>query len=208
MRKRSVAILVFDGAEVLDFAGPFEVFAVTSELNNDALFDVRLVAAEKRVITAVNGMHVLPNADFDELRTPDILIVAGGSGTRPAMHDRKLLEWVAHAAERAEIVISVCSGARILAVLGLLDKRDATTHHQVFDHVAELAPSAVLHRNMRFVDTGKIVTTGGISAGIDGSFHIMQRLLGADIASMTAAYMEYDWRPNAVRYLQREYASV
>lgn len=196
MKKRSVAILVYEGAEVLDFAGPFEVFAVTSELNDDRFFDVRLVAAHAEPVLAINGMRVLANSTFAEMPAPDVLVIAGGSGSRRAMHDRALLDWVKNAAETAEVVLSICSGARIPAALGMLDGLEATTHHLVFDHLQEIAPTAQLKRGVRFVDTGRIVTTGGITAGIDGSFHIVARLLGMRIASGTAEYMEYAWQPH------------
>lgn len=194
--KRRVAILVFEGAEVLDFAGPFEVFSVASELHENALFDVRVVAASRAPVCAINGLLVLPNATFVELSDPDILVVAGGSGTRQAMNDPHLLAWTKAAVSSAEIVLSVCSGARILAQLGLLDGIEATTHHQVFDHLAKLAPNTRLVRGTRFVDSGKIVTTGGISAGIDGAFHVVARLRGAKVARTTADYMEYRWTPD------------
>lgn len=194
--KRKVAILVYDGAEVLDFSGPFEVFAVASELNDHALFDVSIVAKTREPIRAVNGMLVIPNKTFDELRDPDILIVSGGSGSRQAMHDDDLLQWVKQAATKAEVVLSVCSGARILGVLGLLAHKEATTHHQVFEHLEEIEPTAIVKRDARFVDTGKVITTGGISAGIDGSFHLLARLLGKNIAKNTARYMEYGWEPD------------
>lgn len=193
--KRNVAILVYEGAEVLDFSGPFEVFAVTSELNDHALFDVAIVAGSLDPVHSVNGMLVKPNRTYADMPQPDVLVVAGGSGSRRAMHERTLLEWVRGAAESAEIVLSVCSGARILGALGLLADREVTTHHQVFDHLQEIEPSARLNRNARFVDTGRIVTTGGISAGIDGSFHVVARLLGQQIAQKSARYMEYAWVP-------------
>jgi transcriptional regulator GlxA family with amidase domain len=193
--KRKVAILVYDGAEVLDFSGPFEVFAVTSELNRDALFDVALVAQTRDPVRSVNGMLVVPNLTYEELPDPDILVIAGGSGSRRAMSDPALLRWVSGAMRSAEIVLSVCSGARILAALGLLAGREVTTHHQVFEHLQELEPTAVLNRRARYIDTGQIITTGGISAGIDGSFHVVARLLGRAIADGTAAYMEYTRAP-------------
>lgn len=189
--KRQVAILVYDGAEVLDFAGPFEVFAVTSELNNDAFFEVSLVSERAAPVRSVNGMLVTPNKVFSELRAPEILVISGGSGSRAAMNDRAILDWTRAAAGSAEIVLSICSGARILGALGMLAGRRVTTHHQVFEHLAQIEPTVILDRSSRFVDTGKIITTGGISAGIDGSFHVVSRLLGAEIARKSAAYMEY-----------------
>ena len=193
--KRKVAILVYEDAEVLDFSGPFEVFSVTSDLNKTALFDVGIVASTMDTVRAVNGMLVVPNLTYADIPAPDILVVPGGAGSRQAMVDTALLEWVSGAAGTAEVVLSVCSGARILAALGLLAGKTVTTHHEVFDDLARIEPLARLDRGARFVDTGRIITTGGISAAIDGSFHVVARLLGDEIASRTARYMEYSWQP-------------
>lgn len=193
--KRKAAILVFDEAEVLDFAGPFEVFAITSELNDDDHFEVALVGARREPVRAVNGLQVLPNRDFAEWPHPEILVISGGAGSRAAMRDPAVLAWVAGAVEKAEVVLSICSGARILAALGLLAGREFSTHHQVYEHVLEIEPTAIPRREARFTDTGRIITTGGISAGIDGAFHVVARLLGPEMAMRTARYMEYDWTP-------------
>lgn len=190
--ERAVAILIYDEAEVLDFAGPFEVFSVTAELNGYEPFEVFLVAEDDRAVRAVNGLRVLPDYTFESSPSPDVLVVAGGAGSRREMENAPLLEWVKRTAADAEVVLSVCSGARILARAGLLDGLPATTHHEVLDHLRELAPTAEIRAGERFVDTGRIVTTGGISAGIDGSFHVVERLLGPDVARRTAEYMEYD----------------
>ncbi len=141
----------------------------------------------------MNGLRVLPDYTTANCPQPDILIVAGGAGSRQQMENGPLVRWVQRSAERAEIVMSICSGARILARAGLLDSVPATTHHEVLDHLRDLAPDAEIRSGERFVDAGRIVTTGGISAGIDGSFHVVERLLGPDVARRTAEYMEYDW---------------
>jgi transcriptional regulator GlxA family with amidase domain len=193
---RRVGILIFDGAEVLDFAGPFEVFSVTGELSGGKHFKADLVAKEVREYVAVNGMRVVPNATFDAHPAYDVLVIAGGSGTRVAMLDESLIEWIRRAASRAQVVMSVCSGARLLGQAGLLDGLQAATHHQVYDHLATIAPRAHLRRDARVVDTGKLITTGGISAGIDGSFHLVARLLGREVAQRSADYMEYHWVPD------------
>lgn len=190
---RTVAILVFDEVEVLDFAGPFEVFGITAELNDYQHFKVSLVAQEDRLIRAVNGLRIQPDYTFTTCPPVDILVVAGGSGTRQEMENEELLRWVKDASDGAQIVLSICSGARILARAGLLSGLRVTTHHEVLDHLRELAPDADVLADVRFVDTGRIITTGGISAGIDGSFHVVERLLGPSVAASTAAYMEYDW---------------
>lgn len=194
---RHVAILLYDDVEVLDFAGPFEVFTVTAQLNEGRHFRVSLVAEHDRPIRAVNGLRVLPDATFDADPLVDILIIPGGSGSREEMDNPRLMRWVQSAEKRAELTLSVCSGARILARAGLLRGIAATTHHEVLDHLRELEPHADVRENERVVDAGRIVTTGGISAGIDGSFHVVHKLLGDEAARRTARYMEYDWKGEA-----------
>ncbi len=197
MTKRNVAIFIFNNVEVLDFAGPFEVFSVTSELNNYEYFDVYTVAEKPGAITAVNGLNVNPKYCFADCPRPDILIIPGGVGSRVAMNNSHVVEWVKASSQEAELVLSVCSGVRILAKSGLLDGLEVTTHHEVMEHLQELAPTATLRENVRFVDTGKIMTSGGISAGIDLSFYVVRKLLGEEIAAKTARYMEYNWKATA-----------
>ncbi len=194
MIRRNVAIFIFNDVEVLDFAGPFEVFSVTSELNNYEPFDVYTVAEKPSAITTVNGLSVNPKYCFADCPHPDIVIVPGGIGTRAEANDARVVGWVKTSFQQAELVLSVCSGARILAKSGLLDGLEATTHHQVIENLRELAPSAVVRENVRFVDNGKIMTAAGISAGIDLSLHVVRKLLGGEIAAKTARYMEYDWQ--------------
>ena len=188
---RRVGILVFDNVEVLDFAGPFEVFAVAAELAGQRHFKTVLVAKEDRVFTAVNGLKVLPNDSFADGHAYHLLVVPGGFGTRALVHDAEVMAWVKAQSATAEIVMSVCSGALVLAVTGQLEGRRATTHHEVMDELAAVAPHTGLVRGQRFVDEGRVVTCGGICAGIDGSLHLVRRLLGDAAAERTAAYMEY-----------------
>lgn len=195
MAKRSVAILIYPDVEVLDFAGPFEVFSVASQLHEQRYFDVSLVAADHAPLTCINGLRVCANCSYQELPAPDVLVLAGGNGSRAALNDAELMRWVDAAVASAEVVLSVCSGARILAALGHLRELDVTTHHQVFDDIAKLEPSARLRRDVRFVDSGRMVTSAGISAGIDASLHLVARLLGEAVAERTAQYMEYRWVP-------------
>lgn len=188
---RRVGILVFDDVEVLDFAGPFEVFAVTAELAGQQHFKTVLVGAQDRVYTAVNGMKVLPNDTFADGHAYDLLVVPGGFGTRALVHDAQVMAWVKAQAARAEVVMSVCSGALVLATVGLLEGRRATTHHEVMHELAAVSPRITCVHDQRYVDEGAVVTCGGISAGIDGSLHLVRRLLGDEAAARTAAYMEY-----------------
>jgi transcriptional regulator GlxA family with amidase domain len=189
--RRTVAILLFDDVEVLDFAGPFEVFAVTDELSDHALFHVVTVAPEKRPLRARNGLSVNPDHDFTGCPPPDLLIVPGGFGTRALLKIQPVLDWINSVSATAEIVASVCTGSLVLGRAGLLDGLRATTHHECFALLREHAARATVVTDERFVDTGRIVTGGGISAGIDLSLHLVARLHGAATAEKTARYMEY-----------------
>ncbi|MEO1712924.1 MAG: DJ-1/PfpI family protein [Bacteroidota bacterium] len=194
-KKRNVGILLFDEAEVLDFAGPFEVFSVTSELNNFEPFEVFTVSEHLAPISAVNGLSVNPKYDFESCPDLDILIIAGGNGTRKLAENQKVLDWIERVHQNTEFTLSICSGSRMLGKLGLLDGKPYCTHHQVYDHMQMMVPTGIPQPDLRFVNTGRIFTSGGISAGIDLSFHLVEKLLGTQTAEQTAAYMEYDWKP-------------
>ena len=189
--KKNVAILIFDEAEVLDFAGPFEVFSVTSELNNFELFNVFTIAKNTNPISAVNGLSVNPKYSFDNSPHIDILIISGGSGTRSQMQDTETLNWIKKVHQNTELTLSICSGSRLLGALGLLDGQPYCTHKEVYEHMQEIVPSGIPKKSERFVNFDKIFTSGGISAGIDLSFHIVEKLHGKEIADKTANYMEY-----------------
>lgn len=192
--RRSVAILLFDDVEVLDFAGPFEVFAVTDELADRTLFNVFTIAERPGTIRARNGLKVVPDHTLETCPVPDILVVPGGFGTRPLLKRPSVLEWIRTRAQRTEIVASVCTGALVLAKAGLLDGQPATTHYLRHDLLRELAPTATVSEDRRFLDNGRIATSAGISAGLDLSLHLVARLHGAETAQRTAQYMEYHWR--------------
>ncbi len=189
----TVGILIFDNAEVLDFTGPFEVFSVTSELNNFELFDVFTIAKTTEPISAVNGLSINPKYNFQNAPNIDILIIAGGAGTRNQMKDVETLNWIKEVHKNSLITASICSGSRLLGVLGLLNNQPYCTHHEVYDHMIEIVPSGIPQKMKRFVGFDKIYTSGGISAGIDLSFHIVENLHEKSIALKTAKYMEYDW---------------
>jgi transcriptional regulator GlxA family with amidase domain len=191
----NVGILLFNEVELLDFAGPYEVFSVTSELNNHNLFKVFTVTQDGNLIKTVNGLKVLPDFSFENHLPIDILIIPGGVGTKTEMNKDRVLDWISKNYENSMITMSVCSGARILGKLGLLDNVESTTHHEVMEHLLQIAPTTIIESNKRFVDNGKIMTSGGISAGIDLSLHIVEGLFGKDIVDKTAIYMEYgEWR--------------
>ena len=191
-KRRNIGILIFDDAEVLDFAGPFEVFSVTSELNNYEPFDVFTVGEKLAPIRAINGLSVNPTYDFSNCPNIDILIIAGGSGSRKLMENKNVLDWIDKVHKETEFTVSICSGSRLLGVLGLLNDQPYCTHHQVYEDMKEIVPSGKPQLKQRFINTGKIYTSGGISAGIDLSFHLVEKLLGEKVANETATYMEYN----------------
>lgn len=191
----NVGVFLFDDIELLDFAGPYEVFSVASELNDDKLFKVFSISATGGAVKSVNGLQVVPDFAFDSHPKVDILVVPGGVGTRAAARDRAVLDWVGCVAATAKITMTVCSGALIPARLGLLDGLEATTHHEVLEELRALAPRAVIREKARFTDNGGIMTSGGISAGIDLALYIVRKLYGEEPADKTVRYMEYgDWR--------------
>jgi len=189
--KRNVAILVFPDVEVLDFAGPFEVFAVTDELRGHDTFNTFTVAASPSAVRARNGLKILADFTPENCPKPQLLIVPGGYGTRAVLKQPALLEWLRVKARDAELVMSVCSGALVLAQLGLLDGLRVTTHFELLGLLAEMAPQATVDGSKRFHDNGHVLTAAGISAGIDCSLHVVGRLLGEAAVARTAQYMEY-----------------
>jgi len=193
MQLRNVAIYIFDEVEVLDFCGPFEVFSVTGRSDGLQPFNVYTVAQEAQSVSARGGLSINPRYSFADCPRPDILVIPGGRGTRQELQKQEVLDWVNGRAVESELVLSVCTGSLILGQAGLLDGLTATTHHLALDEFQQLAPGAKLDASQRFIDNGKIVTSAGISAGIDMSLHIVARLLGIDRALETARYMEYVW---------------
>lgn len=188
---RNVAILLFNDAEVLDFAGPFEVFSVASQVHDFKLFNVFTIAQSKKPISAVNGLKVVPDHSIENHPKFDILIIPGGQGTTPLLEEKEVIDWVKTVHSTTEITMSICSGSRILGVLGLLDNLEYCTHHQVYDDMKKIVPTGMPQKHKRYINVGKIHTTGGISAGIDASFDIVEKLHGKKVAEATAKYMEY-----------------
>jgi transcriptional regulator GlxA family with amidase domain len=203
---RNVAILIFDHVEVLDFAGPFEVFSVTGRRDGSNPFNVYTIAEASRPVLARNHFSVNPRYTLKNCPEPEILLVPGGGGylsdgkplgTRREMHNQDLLDWIVDCAENTELLLSVCTGALILAKAGLLEQRSATTHHGAIEELRAIAPHTQVLPDQRIVDNGNLILSGGISAGIDMSLYVVAKLLGKTQALETAAYMEYDWRASA-----------
>ena len=189
--RRKVAIVVYDQVEILDFAGPLEVFSAAG----NGAFRVFTVAPSRAQVLSQGVLKVQPDYSVEDSPAPDILVLPGGN-SRSFTRSKAGMEWVRKVTTKNELSMSVCSGAFILAGLGLLDGRSATTHWGAIDGLRRGFPRVQVKTGVRFVDSGRIITTAGVSAGIDGALHVVQRLLGDDDAWETARYMQYDaWEP-------------
>ncbi len=194
----AVGILLFDGVELLDFAGPYEVFTVASRvrLRDDPAaeppFDVFTVAAAGGLVHTHAGVRIAGDHTFAEHPRIDLLVVPGGV-VDGAVADRHVVDWIARTSAAARLTASVCTGAFLLARAGILDGRPATTHWEDVDDLQAAYPGLRAVRDCRWVDDGDVVTAAGISAGIDMALHLVRRLGGRDLAADTALYMQYQW---------------
>jgi transcriptional regulator GlxA family with amidase domain len=192
----TVGILIFDNVEVLDFCGPFEVFASASSVGeldeHRQLFQVVTIAEEDRIITCSGGLLVKPGATIENHPPLDILVVPGGGVFRELSNPR-VLEWIGQQDQQTRLTTSVCTGAFLLAECGLLNQRRATTHWTGIEMMRQRYPAVEMLAEIRVVDEGHIITSAGVSAGIDMSLHVVSRLFGEQVAAQTARYMEYDW---------------
>lgn len=186
-KRLKIAFYLQDGVEVLDFAGPMEVFAY-------AQFDVFTVSRTKEPITSQGILKIIPDYSIDNAPAADILAFFGGNAGN-AFNDPKVLEWI-KAQTNISYYFSVCTGAFILGKANLLNNLTVTTFHQSIENLKKAVPQAKVLSNVRYVDNGKVITTAGISAGIDGALHLVTKVRGIETAKRVAEYMEYDkWVP-------------
>lgn len=201
-QKLNVAILIFEGVQIVDYTGPYEALGSGGRRN------VYTVAEKSDVITTAMGMRVVPNYTFANQPKPDIIVVPGGGnsgepaarvprGVGAQLNNEAVIRWIRESAAQSKYVMSVCNGAFLLAKAGLLDGLSATTTAGYIDYLATVAPKTKVVYDQRYVDNGKVITTGGLSAGIDGAMHLIEKLDGRGAAIQTALGMEYDWRPDS-----------
>jgi transcriptional regulator GlxA family with amidase domain len=201
MERKRVGIVLFENIEVLDFCGPFEVFSAT-RLNEErrreeqSPFEVFLVAERNEPIVATGGMKVIPDHTFENCHQLDILVVPGGWGTRKELNNPILLDWLRTRAAEVETLTSVCTGSMLLGYAGLLNGLHATTHWRSLDWMRESFPSVTVEYDKHFVEDGRVLTSAGISAGIDMTLMVVARYFGEDIARATAKHMEYTYPEN------------
>jgi putative intracellular protease/amidase len=192
---RNLAIFIFDGVQIIDYTGPFEVFGQAHDKGHH-MFNVYTVAEKAAPITTNMGMTVTPKYTFADAPKIDVLVLPGG-GVGPHMENPQVIKWVQEVSARAEYVMSVCNGAFYLGKAGLLDGLTATTFYGLIDELKKLVPKAKVVIDQRFTDNGKIITTAGLSSGIDGALHVVERLAGRGRAQEIALNLEYNWQPDS-----------
>jgi transcriptional regulator GlxA family with amidase domain len=195
---RNVGILIFPDVEILDFCGPFEVFAsatLPAQTEGGAetrLFKVFTVAERPEIITCRGGLLVQPNHILDDHPPLDLVVIPGGYGTDREQENPIVLDWIARQRRTGALTTSVCTGAFLLGAAGLLDGLRATTHWSTIDGLRTHLPTTDVLADARVVDEGEIITSAGVSAGIDMALHVVRRLHGDEVARRTARDMEYD----------------
>jgi len=196
MTDKRVGILIFPAVEVLDFCGPYEVFSVTrlsEERRRDETspFEVHLVAQSGEPVVATGGLRVIPDVTLETCPPLDILVVPGGWGTRKEISNQRLLTWISERAKQVETLTSVCTGAMLLGQAGLLDGRRATTHWRSLDRMRQSFPAVTVEDKLHVVEDGHVLTSAGISAGIDMALRVVARYFGDAVGRATARHMEY-----------------
>ncbi len=201
---KNIGILIFPGVEVLDFSGPFEVFSITrldenKRLEEPSPFSTYLVAEHAQTVETAGGMKVTPEHDLRTCPPLHLLLVPGGRGVRAALANPDLINWIRRRGSRADIAASVCTGAFLLAAAGLLDGKRVTTHWAFLDELEQGYPRLSIRRDLRVVSDGNVLTSAGVSAGIDLALAVVARWAGETVARATARRMEYPYPESAAR---------
>lgn len=204
MEFKRVGILIFTDVEVLDACGPFEVFSVTrlqeeTRRQEPSPFQVCLIAESQEPVVATGGLRLLPDYDLKTCPPLDILLIPGGWGTRRELNNQPLLNWIRDRSSQVECLTSVCTGALLLGQSGLLAGKQATTHWAALDLMAQLFPAVEVRSDLRVVVDGSILTSAGISAGIDMALKVVALYYGETVAKATAHYMEYPYPETSER---------
>jgi transcriptional regulator GlxA family with amidase domain len=204
MERKRVGIVLFESVEVLDFCGPFEVFSATrrneeKRREEPSLFEVLLVAEHPDPVIATGNMKIIPHVTFKNCPRLDILVVPGGWGTRKELNNLVMLDWLRARAAEVETLTSVCTGSMLLGFAGLLNGLHATTHWRSLDWMRDSFPAVTVEHKKRVVEDGRVLTSAGISAGIDMALRVVARYFGEDIGRATARHMEYPYPDSNAR---------
>lgn len=197
MQSIRVGILVFQDVEILDFCGPYEVLAAVRldearRREEPSPFEVLLVAESLEPVRTKGGLRVLPDVTLDDCPPLDWLIVPGGWGVRKEINNARLVGWIAQRSQAASLTASICTGAMLLGKAGLLHGKRATTHISSLDWMRGEFPDVSVEEEYRWVEDGKVVSSAGVSAGIDMTLHLVERTFGSQVSKATADHMEYN----------------
>ena len=184
-----VGIIIFDGVEELDFVGPWEVLQAAGQLKNNS-FSCKLLSLDGEPVVASKGMKVFADGIFSS-DGHDIMILPGGRGTRALLENSAFIATISDASHKVQWMTSVCTGSLVFAAAGLLNGRQCTSHHSVFDKLESMISDGSVIRNQRFVVDGHIVTSAGVSAGIDMAFWLVKELYSMEFAKEVQEYTEY-----------------
>lgn len=193
--RKTIGIFIFDGAEELDWVGPYEVLATWAQLWPDDDIDVVTMSADGGPVRCAKGLRVSPDHSWETMPTLDVLVYPGGIGTRAHLEDARVLSWVRMLDESHVLMTSVCTGSLVFAAAGLLDGRAATTHWGSVDLLGSLGKDIQLRPDDRFVDEGDVLTSAGVSAGIDMALHLVDRLHSTQRAREVRRAIQYDPQP-------------
>lgn len=204
----NVGIFLFSEIEVLDFAGPFEVFTTATRVaarqnpQHEPVFSVFSIAETQQTVRARAGLQFVPDFSFDAHPPIDLLIIPGGV-VSAELAKPDVIDWISRSVVSATITASVCTGAFLLAKAGVLSSQQATTHWEDIDDLKNAFPSLDVINDVRWVDEGSVVTSAGISAGIDMSLHLVSRIAGIQLAERTARQMEFEWTRNGIEAIKQ-----
>jgi transcriptional regulator GlxA family with amidase domain len=191
---RNIAVLIFDNVELMDFCGPYDVFSIGNKMSLENPFNIFTVSESAGEIITQNGLSVNSKYNINNCPKIDILIIPGGQGSRKEMKNKNLLNWIKSCYLESELILSVCTGALLLANCQLLDGLSVTTHHNAIELLKQTEPKAKIVADKRFVDNGNIILSAGVSSGIDMSLYVLGKLLGQDLVLKVKENMEYDWK--------------
>ena len=205
---KTVGILIFDNVEVLDVAGPFEVFSITRLDENkrdwtDSPFRICLLAEKAFPINAIGGLKLTPDYTFDNCPKLDLFIVPGGWGTRAEINNLDLLQKISNLSQKSLLTASVCTGSSLIGKAGLLEGKMATTHWRTFNFLRDAAPNAKIKRNVLFTVNQKIYTSAGVTSGIALALHLVSYFFGLDVGMATAKFMEFPYPTNNVNIFHK-----
>ena len=186
-----IGILLFNGVELLDFAGPMQVLSSAAYVDEQLIESIKTIGLTREISVSKTTLKIKVDELLHNVENLDLLVIPGGFGTREIVKNEGYLNALSPLVEQSKVVASVCTGSLVLAKLGVLGGLRATTHFAAVDLMAKLDPTITIDRSKRYYDNGKYVIAEGVSAGIDMSFHLLERLFSQEVSDQVRKYIEY-----------------